>query len=73
MLTSTIIESEAEFDRAVEKATAAGLRIAAVSNAGLKPPQVRITFLPESCFLNPSEVQKPLREPVDVREWLKSQ
>lgn len=72
MLTSTIVENDTEFDSAVEKAAANGLRIAAISNAGLKPPRVRITFLPESCFLKPGEVEKPSPEPIDVRELVRN-
>ena len=61
-----IVENEAEFERALAAAEEKGLRIAALSNAGLETPRCRLTFLPADCFKSGDE-----REPMDVSEFLK--
>lgn len=47
-----IVGTDAEYAAAVERHAKEGRRVAAVSNAGLKDPQRRITFLPNSAFTN---------------------
>jgi hypothetical protein len=45
-----IVETDEAFADAVARHKAGGRRLAAVSNAGLKPPARRLTFLPDSAF-----------------------
>lgn len=71
MMFRVVVENEAELERAFAAAEAKGLRIAAVSNAGLTGSRRCLTFLPADVFLKPGEKQKPMPEPRNVREWLK--
>lgn len=45
-----IVSSSEQYEAVVQEMEAAGLRLAAVSNAGLKHPDCRLTFLPASAF-----------------------
>lgn len=47
---SAIVSHQDELDMHVEAFAKRGMKLAAVSNTGLPPGQIRITFLPESAF-----------------------
>lgn len=48
-----IVSSGGELDLAVKDAVTRGLKLAAVSNAGLSDNRVRLTFLPAEAFKKP--------------------
>jgi len=50
---SVTVRSEEEFDKVVNEKEVEGLRLACMSNCGLPPGVVRLTFLPASSFANP--------------------
>jgi hypothetical protein len=45
-----VVDSAEAMQEAVDRHLREGRRLASVSNAGLEPPQRRLTFLPSECF-----------------------
>jgi len=71
-----ITNSYNEFIDAIINAEKEGLKVAAISNAGLESHQRRITLLPKSEFTNPNPINQngPARcnkEPINMNEFIK--
>ena len=47
------VSSQDEADSAVSEAESRGMKLAAISNAGLPAGHARLTFLPQSAFKQP--------------------
>lgn len=55
-------DDELEFEKAKKEMKEKGFKLASISNAGLKHPTVRLTFLPDSAFKNSSYDGKDMFE-----------
>jgi hypothetical protein len=64
---SVIVSSEEEIVTAVEEHDKRGLRCAAMSNTGLPPGQMRLTFIPVDAFGN---AKKPTMKDEEIRKLI---